>query len=58
MLSRQAVVFGLVLALVLGRDALQGGAADASAPAAAPAALDADAGRSAGLRVHIAYCTS
>lgn len=49
---RQAVVLGLVLALVFGRDALSALGSGGAAPT-----LDADAGMSEG-RVHIAFCTS
>jgi hypothetical protein len=58
---RQAVVLGLVLALVFGRDALNAVLSagkrgeDAAAP---PPALDADKGMSADFRVHVSFCTS
>jgi hypothetical protein len=57
---RQAVVIGVVLALVFGRDALNAvtssskGGAGASPP---PLPL-VDGGRSANLGVHISFCTS
>lgn len=57
---RQAAVLALVLALAFGRDLLAavGGSGASAGERAPPQALDVDAGRSAGLRVHIAYCTS
>jgi hypothetical protein len=61
---RQAVILGLVLAVVFGRDALNAGlaasrAAAGNGAAAAPAApLDVDRGISNDFRVHIAFCTS
>jgi hypothetical protein len=53
---RQAVVFGVLLALVFGRDALEAVGGAARRGPAPP--LDADAGRSANYRVHVAFCTS
>lgn len=52
---RQAAILGLVLALLFGRDALNA-VLERSSSAQAP--LDVDAGRSANLGVHIAFCTS
>jgi hypothetical protein len=51
---RQAAVFGALLVLLFGRDALNA-VSSASGPAAP---LDVDRGLSADYRVHVAFCTS